>query len=977
MLYSMIQKSSSMWFASEDCKIKNLISYMNSTGELRDAQIEAIKIYLFLKIACDNKPLYELFCNGTFTSLKEEDINNLELSNSAREILLHNKAALSLYEYATQKNEKGETVSIKLADEIRKNPKGINYEQIFRKIFYNVSYSDYLFSLPMGAGKTFLMAAFIYIDLYFALQNPDDKRFARNFIILAPSGLKTSVIPSLRTIQEFNPAWVLPEPTASEIKRKMIFEVLDENKSAKKSNKAKNPNVQKLALHQPFEELSGLVAVTNAEKVILDGLVRAEQGDLFEESSETKDREANELRYWIGKLPQLSVFIDEVHHATDGDIKLRSVVNRWANGDDKNVTNVIGFSGTPYLDKAEKIPITETLSVASADISNTVYYYPLVDAIGNFLKYPIVKVSGNTDSLQIIEAGVREFMENYRDTKYERPPRTLNAKLAIYCGKGIDFLEEEVYPFVSRIITEYGLNPEEHILRYHDGNKNHTKPQDSDYQFKILDKTESKIKIVLLCQIGKEGWNCRSLAGVILSQEGDCPTNMVLQTSCRCLRQVERGQKETALIYLNEGNAEKLKKQLEQQQHINLDEFQRGSKGETETLDRYDRTKHLKLPPITMYQYSVKYDSLVVEQPDTENDISCAPEKTRNETVINKNLDFQKADFTNIDIDDSEKGKNIARFNEWLYEIAKESFGFITSSMLYKHENALRKVFEQITYKDENCECYFSSRYDIQKLNSLVRTAFYEKRDYSVREEYIKESVRLLAVENFTSEIEIPISNADKYYPEQKEVQKIIEADESGKTEIDEKTKAAIRAMREAGLNEQADAIENSSTPYPAKDCTFHYLPYKTDSSFEQRFLAEVLKEEVVAKNNLEVYYNGDKTLTDFRIHCYKKTGSQNASWSNVGEYTPDFIILQRKSENEIGKVVIVETKGSLYANDPDFIARKEFVEKFFVPMNNNQFAEQGNPKRFSYLYLQDNESEDERIRKTITHISEFFGEEN
>ena len=976
MLYTMIQKACSKWFDTEDCKIKNLVSYMNSTGELRDAQIEAIKTYLFLKIACNNKPLYELFCTGVFNTLTEKELNSMELSSAARETLLNNKAALALFEYATQENDKGEKVSVKLAEEIRKHPKDIDYTAVFRKIFYGVTYSDYLFSLPMGAGKTFLMAAFIYIDLYFAFQNPDDIRFARNFIILAPSGLKTSVIPSLRTIQEFNPAWVLPEPTASDIKRKMIFEILDENKSAKKSNKAKNPNVQKLALHQPFEELSGLVAVTNAEKVILDGLIKTEQADLFEESLETKDREANELRYWIGKLPQLSIFIDEVHHATDGDIKLRSVVNRWANGDEKNVTNVIGFSGTPYLDKAEKISITDNLSVASSDISNTVYYYPLVDAIGNFLKYPIVKVSSNTDSLQIVEAGVREFLENYKDTKYERPPRTLNAKLAIYCGKGIDFLEEEVYPFVSRIITEYGLNPEEHILRYHDGNKNHTKPQDSDYQFKILDKVESKIRIVLLCQIGKEGWNCRSLAGVILSQEGDCPTNMVLQTSCRCLRQVERGQKETAHIYLNEGNAEKLKKQLEQQQHINLDEFQNGSKGETETLDRYDRTKRLKLPPITMYQYSIKYDSLVIEQPDTDNCILFASELSKKEVAINKNLDFKKADFTNIAIDDSEKGKQIARFNAWLYEIAKESFGYVTTSMLREHEKSLRDVFEQITYNDDKNELYFSSHFDINKLNSLIRTAFYEKRDYSVHEEYLKEAVRLLTVEAFTSQVEVPVLNIGNYYPNKDEVQKIIETDESGKTEISEEDKQAIVILRNHGYNKEADAIENNSTPYPNKHRTFHYLPYKTDSSFEQKFLAEVLKEEVISKNNLEVYYNGDKTLTDFKIHCYKKTDSKNDSWINVGEYTPDFIILQRKSENEVGKVIIVETKGRLYANDPDFIARKEFVEKFFVPMNNNQFAPQGYKHRFSYLYLQDNEAEEVRIKKTISHINEFFGGE-
>ena len=40
------------------------------------------------------------------------------------------------------------------------------FNQYFKKIFYDVNYTDYLFSLPMGAGKTYLMAAFIYLDLY-------------------------------------------------------------------------------------------------------------------------------------------------------------------------------------------------------------------------------------------------------------------------------------------------------------------------------------------------------------------------------------------------------------------------------------------------------------------------------------------------------------------------------------------------------------------------------------------------------------------------------------------------------------------------------------------------------------------------------------------------------------------------------------------------------------------------------------------
>lgn len=62
-----------------------------------------------------------------------------------------------------------------------------------------------------------------------------------------------------------------------------------------------------------MSELFGLVAVTNAEKVILDRIKETKgQISFLEESDDEKDRQANELRNLIGKLPSLSIFIDEV-----------------------------------------------------------------------------------------------------------------------------------------------------------------------------------------------------------------------------------------------------------------------------------------------------------------------------------------------------------------------------------------------------------------------------------------------------------------------------------------------------------------------------------------------------------------------------------------------------------------------------------------------------------------------------------------
>lgn len=203
MFYKMIERARDRWYASAECTANDLVDYMVKQGQMRDAQIDAIKTYLYLKIACESRPLAELFRQGTFNTLSLDDV---ELSSKVREYLCTHQAAAALFEYACLKNSAGEQVSRKLEQQIRKDPESIDYYAFFRKAFYGVTYTDYLFSLPMGAGKTYLMAAFIYLDLYYASNEPQNPAFAHNFIIFAPSGLKSSVVPSLKTIQNFDPA---------------------------------------------------------------------------------------------------------------------------------------------------------------------------------------------------------------------------------------------------------------------------------------------------------------------------------------------------------------------------------------------------------------------------------------------------------------------------------------------------------------------------------------------------------------------------------------------------------------------------------------------------------------------------------------------------------------------------------------------------------------------------------------------------
>lgn len=948
MFYKLIKKKCDEWMDSSDCTIRELIQYIYAQNKMRDAQIEAIKIYLFLKIACGNRPLWKLFSDGCFNSL---DFNTMELTVEARSILASNKAAAALLEYALLKDKNGNQLAPELEKVIKSQSGRINYEDTFKKIFYGVNYTDYLFSLPMGAGKTYLMAAFIYLDLYFALNEPDNPAFAHNFMVLAPSGLKSSIIPSLKNIQEFDPTWIIPEPTASNLKRMIKFEILDEQKSAKKSNLVRNPNAQKINNHQPLEDLMGLVAITNAEKVILDRVGADENETLFNQEEVAKIRIANELRGIIGRIPHLAVFIDEVHHAADGEIKLRQVVGEWT--EKHSFCGVLGFSGTPYLEKAESVTLADSFIIKNTDLSNVVYNYPLIKGVGNFLKVPEVKYADN-DTETIVKNGIKDFLDHYLNTVYANGAC---AKLAIYCGQ-IETLEEQIYPLASRMVSERGLNPTEVILKYHGGNKVYPQPEGSETEFASLDTDFSRIRIVLLVQIGKEGWDCKSLTGVILPQKGVCPTNMVLQTSCRCLRQVVKNADETALIWLNKFNADTLNKQLKQQQNISLQEFNKGKYQKTIQIERFSRMDKLKVPPIDFYQLKVSYQTLITEEhPHTAQKLADDSIFTEADVALIHKQDLAGKDLGHY-LAGAETGEYIS-FRQWLYQIVKESFRTLSLENLKEYEALLRKIFERITLKDETGNTRYDNRYDHDNIRSLVRRAFVPKRDFSVKEEIVPCEASLLQIERLVS----PVSVQDDkpFFPSQEDVRTIVDWDANAQNKIlSPEELALIEKMKKMGY-----PIPEPTDPHPEREQTYHYLPYRFDSGLERQFFKDsVLPILKSYQSQLEIYFNGDDTLTDFKIDCYKQTGRE---WRYIGKYVPDFLLLKRNEDGSIHRIIIIETKGEGFA--AKFADRRQFMETEFIRKNNECFGYE----RFRFLYLEDTLTKEEREKKTIKAIKDFF----
>jgi type III restriction enzyme len=1014
MLHTALKKLTAQWLANPACSTVDLLKYMRQQGRLRETQIQAIEIYLFLKIEGNNQPLGQLFARGFFNS--RPDLDKLNINHHAREYLRANPAAFALFDFVRAKNGAPALVPA-LEARILEAPDQIDYQRIIQSIFYGVNYADYLMSLPMGAGKTWLMAAFMYLDLYFATKEPDNKAFAHNFLVLAPSGLKSSIIPSLKTIQNFDPAWILPEPDATDLRNQLKFDVLDESKSAKKSNQTRNPNAQKISqcLPNPFAH----VFVVNAEKVILNTVDFEAQAQLDTEDG-TQRKTGNDLRELIGQIPNLSILIDEVHHAATDDIKLRQAVNYWSST--CHITTVLGFSGTPYLAKAEEIVVRSgslEFAFKFREITSTVYYYPLVTAIATFLKTPKVKIAQNLSRLEIIRQGVQDFQLQYGSRRYQNG---CIAKQAIYCSD-IATLEEQIYPFLT---TTLGI-PESEILKFHGGNVHYSCPAQNEVEFRTLDLPSSTKRFILLVQVGKEGWDCPSLSSVILSQKGDSPKNMVLQTACRCLRQVDKRaddtQPETALIWLNQDNADTLNAQLKQEQNSSIEAINSITRGgDAVFIPRLSRMDVLQLPPVDFFQMKIAYEAL---HEDADAKTSEKLERL-GQAINNQSNNYYQAalvrtgELTRLEDatlqTQAHSGFNAASSSAWLRLIGKESFELITRSELEQHQVVLGRIFNNITSIGDqktgavSTHRVFNEQYDQDLIRSHIRLAFSVTRQLHTRVDTVPQSAQLLLAEKLGS-----VPDSASLYPPARARQAIAALDAAPDATNDTDTEIAAShspitlpadaelqaawqkacdAMPEAfrkfapsfeQFKREHEAEASEGLPVQHRMSSFHYSPYNFGgsgaSNFELKTLQMLFKLPAFQTLDLEIYYNGERGLSEFVIQCYKQTAVQGgkAYWKNIGKYTTDFLVVQREATTgqttkrskvqKLKKVLLLETKGKAWANDEDFKDKKHFVETEFLRINAQKF---GFPQ-FDFFYLQDDATEAEHVGSIERKLQTFF----
>ena len=904
-IFDLIYDKSQSWIKEEkennQSVIGKLITYMEKKGKLREPQLKAIEVYLWIKFVGNNKKLSEIIKDGLLFDKEKA------LEYEYKDIFGDNPVTQFLNQFA-QDNELKNFQNILLNDP---NGKQNNWKEILEELLHNFQYPNYLYSLPMGAGKTYLMACFIYLDLYFAKINKKDKRFAHNFVIFAPHASKTAILPSLQTIKNFNPEWILPVNEAKELKQLIHIEVLDSLSSKRKDKlQGNNPNLEKVNRLTQTNNF-GLVFITNAEKVVLEryddkDLVFVKTGQKYiGQKDEDEIKKTNELREKLSQIPHLSVILDEVHHVYKGDgkneKKLRVAVNIL--NQHNHIVNVLGMSGTPFVKTKVKVGDNE---IKLNQIQDIVYNYSLATGIGRFLKVPdVVKVEDVKESTFLTQA-LDEFYKNF-DITY--PDGSLS-KVAFYCPN-IKTLNEEILPVIKDWYDKNRESKEYEIFRYYSNvtkeNKQYALPKDSLSIFNNLDKPYINKRVILLVAVGTEGWDCHSLTSVVLPRK-TTTKNFVLQTTARCLREVENAKDEKALIYLGAGNYETLDKELKENYKLTINDLKVTGENEVPVVVRKP-----KLGKISYKQINYKFEIKIVK--------GTTDYKTQ---LLNFNFSKFKNKYeysakeTKGQISDAGMKSEVSerleqyvvtqyKFNSFIYDLTKVLYyRFSEIELLNNYGTELKNIYKII---NENFNWIFNN-----PIIELKDVLLFVASHFACLIEYNTETIEDL---NTIELLEWTLPS-NIYYGGGKFLPAI-------------KKSQIFRIQKRPNRLVEDFEDDNPDT----QDISFNYLPYRFDSDFELEAIIQMLKLKEL--ENLEVYFNGIKhdNLNSFYIQ------------TPLGRYTPDFLIIKRKGNkysfqdnNEqdqnagsIEKILIIETKGRPYYSD-EFKQKEKFVKDVFLKHN-------------------------------------------
>ncbi|KAB2874779.1 MAG: restriction endonuclease subunit R [Burkholderiaceae bacterium] len=459
-----------------------------------------------------------------------------------------------------------------------------------------LDYPSYILALAMGAGKTILMGSIVATEFAMAMEYPDGP-FVQNALIFAPG---KTILSALRELSDVPYERLLPprmhKPFAASLK--LTF-TRDGDKQI--------PIVWGSAFN---------VIVTNTEKIRIQKPNTRGNGQQVPLFAGTKEEEATELANLrlqaVASLPHLAVFSDEAHHTygqkllgkwekdkdtgelvfkDDGIKKVRRTIDYLA--EETNLIVVVNATGTPYF---ERQPLRDV-----------VVWYGLGEGIRDGVLKELahnIKVFdlGDGEADTLVASVIDDFVRDYWGVSLPPAPTQPSgqagapARLALYFPN-IE-TRDELRGAVESALARHGIGTD--TLLAVDGKSSEAVRR----QFEAVARNpEAPERVLLLVNMGTEGWNCPSLFATALVRKLANSNNFVLQAATRCLRQVP-GNRHPARVYLTDSNRKTLESQLAETYGTSLKEL--GAQ-HADRVEREIRLHRPHLPPLLIRKRVLRY----------------------------------------------------------------------------------------------------------------------------------------------------------------------------------------------------------------------------------------------------------------------------------------------------------------------------------------------------------------------------------
>lgn len=401
----------------------------------------------------------------------------------------------------------------------------------------------YAVKMATGSGKTFVMA-FVVVWSYFNRLREKDRRYANNFLLVAPN-----VIVYERLAKDFANGKVFEEfpfvPTAWKSKWKLNIKLRgDESPLAAENNLIVNN------IHQLYESRAKEFNPNTIIEAILGRKPLADPG----KSPQT-------LLERIKELDNLLVMNDEAHHVHDDELKWNESLLSIHKNIPGGLKMWLDFSATP------KTPENTYYPWIICD-------YPLAQAVEDrIVKVPLIVHSVNKKEPDKVTKD--NVVQKYGDwisaslarwKEHNNAYKGVEKKPVLFIMAEKNVFADKIAESIAKLGSTYGIAKDE-IMIIHTDNSGDVRKSDLESlreEARDVDNPKNKIKVIVSVLMLREGWDVQNVTIVLGLRAFDSAIlpEQAIGRGLRLMRDIGPDRTQTLEVIGNE-NFEKIVKQLE------------------------------------------------------------------------------------------------------------------------------------------------------------------------------------------------------------------------------------------------------------------------------------------------------------------------------------------------------------------------------------------------------------------------------